>query len=289
MPVPKRPALTNETNEAIERRLHQLETKPSLDLDAVGEAVRTIRSPGAVATRLAGAVRYSQRVEAEVAGLSIEVLLPHATDDYDGRFLTTWVPDELGHAEAQEVLLTHLDLPLQEPRLDDAVPAHNGVAGLLGRLSRSAYEMTSMAYHAIGAINERLASAAYSRMAEILEEMGETRLAGTLFRPMRRDESLHLGYYRTYARQLRSRLAWWQLTAVRALIVQTYAPVGAGDRADKPLFGEALEVLEDDPENPAVAHAVHDIAHELLARTDRQLPPFVLQAMQSCLRLGDQR
>lgn len=57
----------------------------------------------------------------------------------------------------------------------------------------------------------------------------------------------------------------WQLRVVRGLIVHTYAPVGAGRRSDRPLFGRALVALEDDPENPAIADAVDAIARDLLA------------------------
>src|SRR5690606_14227981 len=114
------------------------------------------------------------------------------------------------------------------------------IAGFLGRMSLHAYEMVSMTYHTIGAINERLAMGAYGRIAEILEELGEQPLVDDMFGPMRRDESMHLGYYRTYARQLRNHLRPWQLALVRALIVKTYAPVGAGEKRDKPLFGDTL-------------------------------------------------
>jgi hypothetical protein len=275
-----------EPNEALERRIHDLEHKPRLDLEHVERVVERIRQPDLVARRLGAAVRYSQRVEAEVAGLSIETLLPHAGDDYDGRFLAVWVPDELGHADAQESLLRHLDLPTFVPRSADVVPLHNRIAGFLGRLSRHAYDMASMTFHSIGAINERLAMGAYGRMAAIAREIGEDELGGELFTPLRRDESVHLGYYRAYARQLRPRLKAWQLAAVRALVVHTYAPVGAGCRRDKAPFGEVLLTLEDDPENPGVAGPVHDIARELLARDDHDLPPFVLRALRQCVHLA---
>jgi hypothetical protein len=194
-----------------------------------------------------------------------------------------WVPDELGHAAALDLVLRELDLPLVEARPPQSVPVHNRVAGLLGRLSAHFYEMVAMAYHTIGAVNERLAFGAYTRIAEILDELGEHPIAETLFSPMRRDESMHLGYYRTYARQLRHRLAPWQLALVRALVVHTYAPVGAGMKRDKPLFADTLRALEDDPENPSIALAVQDIADELLAKDGTTLPPFAREAMRACL------
>ena len=277
------PALTREGNEALERRLRGLETKRPLDLEVVARAIRRIRRPEALAARLGDALRYTQRVEADVAGLGIETLLPRAGGDFDGRFLAVWVPDELGHADAQSVLLDHLGLPAYQSRPADVVPIQNRLAGTLGRLSAHAYEIVSLAYHTIGAINERLAIAAYTRMSAIAHEMGEVELADALFGPMRRDESAHLGYYRTYARQLSPRLAPWQRAVVRSLVVHTYAPVGAGRAADKAPFGRALAALEQDPHNPAIAPVVHQIAVDLLASPGRRLPPFVVTAMRRCL------
>ena len=88
-------------NDALEARLRHVETKPSLDLDAVDAAIERIRRPDTVREQIGDALLYAQRVEAEVGGLSIETLLPHSTDDYVGRFLHVWVPDEQGHGEAQ--------------------------------------------------------------------------------------------------------------------------------------------------------------------------------------------
>lgn len=281
--VPNISAVLDERDAPVAHRVRSLEVKPRLDLDDVSRAIERLRRPDDVARRIAPALRYAQRVEAEVAGLSIETLLPNAHHDLHGRFLAVWVPDELGHAEALSRLLRALGLSTVEPRPADAVPFHNRVAGRLGRQSRHAYEMVSMTYHTIGAMNERLALGAYGRIAEILHELGERHLVDAMFGPMRRDESMHLGYYRTYARQLRPRLKSWQLALVRALIVHTYAPVGAGEKRDKALFGETLRVLELDPENPSVATAAHDIATELIAKEGRTLPPFALKAMRACL------
>jgi hypothetical protein len=264
-----------------------VESKPPLDVEAVDRAIERIRRPDVLAVRLGDPLRYAQRVEAEVAGLSIETLLPHAADDHVGRFLAVWVPDELGHSAALERLLGALALPTFVARPPDAVPWHNRVAGWLGHRSHRVYEMVSMTYHAIGAINERLALEAYARMGMIATDLGEVELAAALFQCLRRDESTHLGYYRTYARQLRLRLSPAQLALVRALITAAYAPVGAGMRHDKPQFGRTILALEDDPENPAVASAVQEIARELLARNGGSVRPFVLTAMRDCVRRAE--
>jgi hypothetical protein len=252
----------------------------------VAAAVQRVPHPELLAARLGGAIRYSQRVEADVAGLSIDTLLPHAKSDHIGRFLAVWVPDESGHGLAQEGLLRHLGLPVDPPADPDAVPFHNRIAGVLGRLSRHAYLMVSMTYHTIGAMNERLAIGAYGQMARVARTVGADELADTLFVPMRADESLHLGYYRTYAVQLSQLLARWQLAVVRALIVHTYAPVGAGAKKDRAPFGEVLVALEEDPENPTIAAVVQEIAQDLLAKPGTVLPLFVHHQLRHCVELA---
>lgn len=275
-------------NDALEARLRHVETKPSLDLDAVDAAIRRIRRPDVVAERIGDALLYAQRVEAEVGGLSIETLLPHCSDDYVARFLHVWVPDEQGHGEAQARLARHLGLQPFVPRAEDDVPLHNRAAGLLARLVPRVKSMIELTYHAIGAINERLAFEAYRRMAGILDELGEHDLTEALMVPMRNDEAAHLSYYRTYARQLRPSLAAWQLAAVRFLIVHTYAPVGAGERRDKAPLGRALQQLEEDPDDPGIATPVQAIAEELLAAEGTPLAPFVRDSLQTCVLLARQ-
>jgi hypothetical protein len=280
------PALVHEHNEPIEQRLHVLETKTPLDFESVSAAIARIRDPEKLRSRLGVAIRYSQRVEAEVGDLGIETLLPQATDDYVGRFLSTWMPDELGHARAQDELLRALDLPVYESRPIDHVPFHNRVAGVLGNLSTHVYEVVSMIYHSVGAINERLAMGAYRQMTATMQELGEDELADVLMNPMRRDEAAHLGYYRTYAKQLRPRLRSWQLAIVRNVIVHTYAPVGAGKAHDKAPMGHALDAMQLDPHDRVFGAAVEEIADELLAKPGRSLPPFVQNSLQRCVDLA---
>lgn len=281
-----RPTFVGERNDVLDRRVLAVEAKRGLDVDAASRAIERVRRPDLLADRLAAPLRYAQRVEAEVAGLSIETLLPYAADDHVGRFLAVWVPDELGHAAILGQLLGALELPSDPTRPADTVPWHNRVAGWLGHRSHRTYEIVSMTYHTIGAINERLALAAYERMAEIAVELDEPDLALALFQSLRRDESAHLGYYRTYARQLRLRLSPRQLAVARMIIVGTYAPVGAGARSDKPSFGRTVVALEDDLEHPAAAAAADDIARELLAQPGTSITPFVRRAVLECVGLA---
>jgi hypothetical protein len=263
----------------IVAKLERLEAKPSLVLDAVDYE---LRDRDAVRQRLAAPLTYSQRVEALVTGLSIETLLPRASrdDGYINRFLTVWEPDEQGHAVALERLLVALDLEATPLPRDAPVPLHNRLAGVLGTLSTRMHETVELIYHTIGAMNERLAFAAYERMALVLDTMGEHGLVQTLMNPLRRDESAHLGYYRTAAHDLRDRLDRWQLAAARAVITRTYAPVGAGGRPDKPAFAATVRSLGDDDE---LVERVQLLAESLLSVEERRLPPFVRASFDRCL------
>jgi len=278
-PVASRPAAP--ATDPVGIKLARLEAKPPLVIDEVDYDVR---NPSAVRARLAAPLAYSQRVEAMVTGLSIETLLPRTAsgDGYINRFLTVWTPDEQGHALALDRLLVSLDIePFPLPQ-DEPVPVHNRVAGLLGGLSARMHETVELVYHAVGAMNERLAFSAYERMSEILTEMGEHGLVETLMKPLRRDESAHLGYYRTAARDLRDRLDRWQLLVARNVISRTYAPVGAGDAKDKPSFGATLHALGDSRE---IVDRVQLLAESLLSIDERKLRPFVQRSFDRCTSL----
>lgn len=263
----------------VSTKLARLEAKPTLVIDDVDY---DLRDRDAVRARLAAPLAYAQRVEAMVTGLSIQTLLPRsgASDGYVRRFLAVWTPDEQGHALALERLLLALDLePVPLPE-EESVPLHNRLAGVLGSLSERMHETVELIYHSVGAMNERLAFSAYERMAATLTGLGEDGLVDTLMRPLRRDESAHLGYYRTVARDLRDRLDRWQLWAARAVVSATYSPVGAGAAEDKPAFGATLRSLGDED---AIVDRVQLLAESLLSVDERRLRPFVRRSFDRCL------
>jgi len=267
-------------NDAVERRCAALETKPALDHEAVDRAIESMRRPDLVRERLAAPLLYAQRVEAEVAQLPIDKALPHADDDYMGRFLAVWTPDEVGHGEAQERLMQVLGLQAAEVKTDDKAVAF--VGGLMTRSSRRLHEVALMGYHTVGAMNEKLAMSAYQQMGRIAVDIGEPELADVLFGPMRRDESLHLGYYRTYARELGRQLQPWQRNLVRWVLVKNYAPVGARRPKHKATLGRTLAALGEDLDDPGIAELIQAIAQEVLDKDGPELPPFARMAFVRC-------
>jgi len=149
-------------------------------------------------------------------------------------------------------------------------------------VSTRMHETVELVYHSVGAMNERLAFSAYERMSEILTGLGEHGLVDTLMKPLRRDESAHLGYYRTAARELRDRLDRWQLAVARAVITHTYAPVGAGEAKDRPAFGATLRALGDADASRDLVDRVQLIAESLLSVDERTLRPFVQRSFDRC-------
>ena len=118
-----------------------------------------------------------------------------------------------------------------------SLPIHNQLAKLLGRLSQRAHEVVELIWSASGAMNEHLAMSAYREMGIVVDELGERSLYETLFKRLRTHEAAHKGFYAAYAREVAQGMHRWQRRLARAIIVHTYAPVGAGARVDKPALG----------------------------------------------------
>ena len=111
----------------------------------------------------------------------------------------------------------------------------------------------------------------------VVNRRGVNRLRG------RRDESAHLGYYRTVAKELRDRLDRWQIAVARNVITHTYAPVGAGEKKDKPAFAATLRSLGDGEAGRDLVDRVQLIAEALLSVDERKLRPFVQKSFDRCL------
>ena len=237
-----------------------------------------------VIARLARPIEYSQRVESVVTGLGIETLLPRL-DDRVRRFLAIWTDDETTHGRALATLLHELGLPEYQPS-PSRLPPHNHLANVLGRLSTGAHRVVELVWATQGAMNEHLAMAAYSRMAEICHEIGEHRIRDTLFRRLRSHEAAHKSFYAAHARAVAAQMTPRQRRVARFIVVKTYAPVGAGAKRDKPALGNTMADLSGGEWDAAIADPVQQIAERLLA-DGRPLEPFVRDALALCVAAAD--
>ena len=143
------------------------------------------------------------------------------------------------------------------------------------------HETVELVYHSIGAMNERLAFSAYERMSEILTELGEHGLVDTLMKPLRRDESAHLGYYRTAARDLRDRLDRWQLAVARTVITPHVLArsVPATPRTSRPSAPPSARSATAE----TIVDRVQLLAESLLSVDERALRPFVQTSFDRCV------
>ncbi len=266
------------SNHGVDSQLQVVERKVPLDLDLVDY---TIHRPEMLAAQLADPLQYAQRVEIIVTGLGIENLLPRH-DARIARFLEIWIDDETTHGTALATLLGQLGLDAYEP-VDEPMPIHNQIAKFLGRISQRAHEVVELIWSSSGAMNEHLAMSAYREMGAVTEQLGERSLHETLFKRLRTHEAAHKGFYAAYAREVADGMHRWQRRLARAIIVQTYAPVGAGAKVDKPALGRTVRALDPDGGwEHKVADPVQRIAEKLLADGE-PLPPFVRDAVAECV------
>jgi hypothetical protein len=260
-----------------ETALANVERKAPLVLDDLDLRVN---NRSLVVQRLARPLEYSQRVESVVTGLGIETLLPRL-DERVRRFLPIWTDDETTHGRALAMLLHELDLPAYEMPAS-RLPPHNHLANLLGRVSTGAHRIVELVWSTQGAMNEHMAMAAYSRMAEIAHDIGEHRIRDTLFRPLRSHEAAHKSFYAAHARAVAAQMTTRQRRVARAIVVKTYSPVGAGAKRDKPAFGRTVVDLSAGEWSTLIADPVQQIAERLLADGE-PLEPFVRDAFDACV------
>lgn len=261
-------------------RLAHVEDKQPLEFEQIDF---TVRDPEAVRRALADPLAYAQRVEAVVAALGIDTLLPRQ-DERVRRFLDVWTVDEVGHGVALAELLRRLDLePVVVERATQ--PPHNHLVGLAGRLSHRMHEVVEAIWATSGTMNEHLAMTAYNRMDAILVESGERALHETLFRVLRAHESAHKSFYAAYAGEVLARLRPWQRRLARLVVRATYTPVGAGASRDRPAFGRTVVALAGDQWETKLVEPLQRIAERLLAE-GREMDPFVRRAVYRCLQAG---
>lgn len=271
-------------SDSIEAKLDRLRADEPIPLGAVDFSMN---APERLRNELGRTFNYFGRVEGEVAYDPLMALMPRLGTEYNGYtshgsdFIRIWVDQEQAHGQIFEELQKHLGLSPSPTNTE--VSLHNKIGGILGRLSPSLHGVLELTYLTRGAMHEKLTFIGYERMATKLLAMGETALHETVIKPIRRQESGHLGYYKQAAQELKHHLKPWQIRLARRLSIATYAPVGAGNKSDKPDFGHVAETLVGDNVEMFAA-PIHRIAETALTiHTEETLPPFVLKALQECI------
>lgn len=127
--------------------------------------------------------------------------------------------------------------------------AYVRLAGRLAAVSAAFHEIAEGVVLAYAAIGEKETQIAYGRMRNRAEEIGEVEIAEELFRPMIRQESLHLIYYRQAFIERATQWSQWQKQVVGKIIEQVYRSVGVqrSNHERASAFGSVALTLIEEP------------------------------------------
>lgn len=270
-------------SDSIEAKIDRLRADNPIELDNVDF---TINNPGQLRNELGRTFNYFGRVEGEVAYDPLMAMMPRLGTEYNGyqshgcEFIKIWVDQEQAHSAIFERL--QMELEIDPAPINNDVSLHNRIAGFIGRLSPSLHGVLELTYLTRGAMHEKLTFIGYERMAEKLLALGETALHETIIKPIRRQESGHLGYYKQAATELKTHLNPWQIRMAKRLSISTYAPVGAGSKNHKPNFGHVADTLVGDKVNE-FSEPIQKIAETMLVVNKETLPKFVLSSLRECI------
>lgn len=271
-------------SDSIEAKIDRLRGDAPISLDEVDF---TINNPERLRDELGRTFRYFARVEGEVAYDPLIAMMPRLGTEYNGyrshgtEFIKIWVDQEQAHSAIFENLQSHLGIEPAPINIESSI--HNRMAGMIGKLSPALHGVLELTYLTRGAMHEKLTFIGYERMAEKLLALGETALHETIIKPIRRQESGHLGYYKQSAVELKNHLKPWQIRMAAKLSVATYAPVGAGGKNDKPDFGHVADTLVGD-ELEKFAGPIQSIAETMLTTDAKEtLPSFVISSLHECV------
>lgn len=274
-------------NELIEHKIERLAQVQPLDPDEVDY---TISNPSVLGKALGRTFAYFGRVEQEITGYNLDILLPDSPDDYAGRFRQIWEAQEIPHGIIFENIQKALGLvPEPLPESEPATNAHK-LAGALGKVSTGLHEVVEMVWLGRGAMHEQLTLSGYHRLGERLIDIGETALYHTAIKPIKPQEGGHSDFYSTAGGMLSARLRPWQKRAVKAISLKTYAPVGVHNFSQSADFGHIAEILADGKDKIAnFVDPIQRVAQNLLALGGEVLPPFVYKSIMECVEAEEER
>jgi transcriptional regulator with XRE-family HTH domain len=259
-------------SDLIERKLELVNESTPMSVDTVD---LVINDPAQVADRLGVALNYVAKVENEVRLKPFETMLPRYEDDHPiRRFQYSWVPQELGHGEIEDKVQELLG---QEPiRPVVNVTASEERLGYLGTLSHHFHDVVEGVYLVRGAMHERIAMTAYSKLIHILEGLGETALAD-VFKAIRKQEGPHKGFYHAMAEQSLKRAGTFKRWAILRASAHTYEVLGVRSQEDKLLVGKAVLQLVGDEPVESIAHPVQSILDGLFEASKFVSVPKLVQ------------
>jgi hypothetical protein len=277
------------SHDALATRIARIEMDAAISLESID---LTIVKPARLRAEFSEVFEYFAAVEGDVAQTAVDVaaMLPRFSP-CERRFLQLWSAQEVAHSAVFDALRAELGLEsVVSASPTSASPFFRSIGALVEcDGSGWLYAVLKLVYLARGAMHEHLTCDAYRRLGNRFGELGEVALARTITDPIRRQEAVHLGYYRLAARLQRDQMSATQVAWARTISAWSYAPVGASRRHRRPTCGRVFERVAGDGMEDALA-PVQAIAEGLLGNGSNPLPPFVSRAMNRCLaRSGGER
>ncbi|HET6622558.1 MAG TPA: hypothetical protein VFG56_01340 [Candidatus Saccharimonadales bacterium] len=282
--------LANELAEASAERhkyvLDKIETAPPIDPDSVD---LTVKNPDRLRAGLKSELEYSFAVESEVMRNVKELhhLFPEMPDT-DRLFVDElWRPHEQMHGLAIGRLLD--EIGLEEPPMDlETISPKMRVLAALGR-SAAIADVERLIYYLTGASTEKAATMLYDSMTKTLKGLGETAIENTLIGQIKRQEPIHLAYYRKAAEELTGQLSPWQLHLTRVLRSKSFNLVGVTNRQRQQTMGQIISdnIGYGDEQLEPYAEKIGIVDHQLLwaERQGMKVPPYILKALKDSVEV----
>jgi hypothetical protein len=228
-------------------------------------------------------INYFHRIESEVRMTAnhIRVLLPN--DEVTEQFLTkAWVPQEDAHGVIFGFMLKAAGITVPDiPDREAGIKMRIG--GRLGQASRHVEAIADYIYKVFGVMHERTTYAGYDSLSNKLIKLGEKDIVQDFIKPIMRQESGHLGYYRMAASIRKAGLRPWQIGIAREVVMRTYRPVGVDSDKDARDYGHVAVTLGEGVGQEPMISPVQALAETLL-NNGNELPAFVLQSVTKCIQ-----
>ena len=241
-----------------------------------------VRDPELVRRHIGRAIQLSGSVEAEVgaSGAIPERMLPRMHPHFS-RFLGYWYPQEHWHGVSQLVLLDILGL---EPLPQKAVKVTNvhKALGIFAKASDTAHDIAELGILTYMSLGELETEEAYRSMAGIMTRIGEPDLA-KLFGRTAHQETVHLGFQSTRAKELAAQMPGWAVHTTGRIIEKIYYPVGVDRKSNerKAAMGHMINTICDD-NGVALAYDVAVLAHSMLPAISKE-SDFAYKGYAECL------
>ncbi len=266
---------------SLQNHLSKVVADPPIDLTTVNFE---FKRPEAVRERLGRTFSYFYTAEGEVSlnVRQVETLISDV-DEYTAQFLTSWDAQEGQHSVLFGRVLETLELPLPKINRNKNMSAFR-IGGVLSKNIPEMRDIFMLNYLSRGAMHERYTAGGYTIIGNIMTEMHEEEFVRTAIKPVFKQESRHLGYYRPAAKKYAANLSPWQVQAAEEFTAEYFRPVAASSKQRLVEIGRMQRDFADYGVDEVADH-VQDIADDIFSEGSPEGTPRILRATKALLRL----